>query len=138
VLLAGQLQILQPKRDLVEHVAAHDLPLRVLEQGADRLGEIGHLQRAGITPEEGDLAVELAPVAARYQSVDATHQRRLAAATGPGDEQQLAPVKIKGQVADRRLLPDMVAERQVLNRERDRFRVQVHRRLLIARFATMI
>ena len=86
-LLARQPQVLQSESDLVEHIAAQDLPLWILEDGPDGLGDLSHRHLAGILPVEESPSLQISVIGTGNEAVDAANECRLAAAAGTSDEE---------------------------------------------------
>ncbi len=110
-LCAGQGQVLQAKGHFVDHTAAQDLALGVLQDRAHDLGDEGQWLAVDVFSIQDHPAVQLTFVTARDQSVEATDKGGLATAAGPGHQQDFTGLQLKGDVAQRIVRSGTVAER---------------------------
>ncbi len=114
---ARQAQVLQAKSDLVEHLGAQDLALRVLKDGSHFLGYLRQRPVSSILSVQQNTACLLTLIRTRDQAVDTANERRLATAAGPGDQQYFARAGLERNTTNCRRLPVTVAERKVFDNQ---------------------
>ena len=76
-LARGHARVLEPERDLVQHLGHHDLVLRVLEHGRDGPSELCRAHLARVDPADDDAPREDTAVEVRHEPRERTKQRRL-------------------------------------------------------------
>ena len=94
--------VLEPERDLVVDARHHDLVLRVLEDGRDDACELGGAMGTRIQPADLDPPREAPTVKVRHEACESAQERRLAAAGGPEQCNDLAGMELERHVADGR------------------------------------
>jgi hypothetical protein len=114
-LLAWHAQILQAKGHLSEYVGAQDLPLRVLQHGANNLRDMGQGHARCLLAVEEYPPGQFSFVTARDQAIDTADERRLAAPAGSGDEQDLTSFQFERYVPDGQLIPVAISKRKVFD-----------------------
>ena len=101
-LLGRDGHVLETERDLVLDARHHDLVLRVLEDRRDDAGELGRAVRPGVQAADLDPAGEAATVEVRHEPRQRAQERRLAAAGGAEQRDDLARVELEREITHRR------------------------------------
>ena len=110
-----QPQVLRPEGHLIDHPAAQDLALRVLQHRAHDLGDGRQGLIAGLFPVETDPPLQIPPVTAGDEAIQAADQGGFAAAAGPGHQHDLPCLQFKGDVAQGIIRPVAIFERELLH-----------------------
>ena len=112
-LFARQTQVLQSEGDLIKNKTAHDLPVGVLQHGADLIRDLCQAHFLDGLAEDLDHALQGTAVRVRDQTIDAAHQGGFAAAGRTCQEQDLARIEGEVEGLDRRSVAAGVLEGEV-------------------------
>jgi len=98
-------------------VGAQYLPLGVLEDGTDDLGDARQGHPAGVLAVEEEPPAQFPLVTAGDEAVDAADERGLAAPTGASDEEQFATGQRQGDLVQGGLGAGTIAKGKALDRQ---------------------
>ena len=113
-LSVGNAIVFHGEGDILPHGEPHELPVGILQHGADDLGKPENIQVAGFLPLDLQAAFSIALVVKRDQSVQAVPQGALAAAAGTNDEDLLAGIDLQVNIMQRRFSLGIILEREMV------------------------
>ena len=106
--------VFQRKGDIFGNRHADELPVRVLQYGAHRAGDLEEAYVLRLPPAHAHAARALAPVGVGDQAVDAVGQRGLAAAGGAADQHLFPFADRERDVVQRRLGLGVILEGEMI------------------------